>query len=244
MEHLFKLSTSWADLFIIGLGLLALRFILRWAYRLITYSPYWNQGSWLDGRLLRRMQILYEPLAIFILLGVFILIHPALHILLVGAFLLMSYAYARHYFAGRLMQLDSAVGEGKRLRTRGAEGVITRLEQLGLKLRTEHGIQFLNYSDLLREGYLLLSGEEIGGLYHLRLRPKEAAERKDHERFLLDLLAAAPYLDRTYSPQINLAEDGAKPVLEARVLLHDEKYLPDLLRLIQEWGYGSEIIHN
>mgnify|MGYP000234670063 CR=1 FL=1 len=114
MDFYLDQHIHWIDLLIITLVLLFLRILLQWIYRLITHSPYLSKVGWLDGHLFRQLQVIYEPVAILILLGFFILINPLLHGILVAASLLIGYHHGQHYLSGRLIQLDNALRPGQR----------------------------------------------------------------------------------------------------------------------------------
>ncbi|MCB0636595.1 MAG: hypothetical protein KDC54_08250 [Lewinella sp.] len=243
MRYYFDLTFNWADLLVIGLALLLLRMLLQWAYRLIIHSPFLNKVSWIDGHLLRQLQVIYEPLAVLLLLAVFVLINPVLHGILVAASVLLGFAHCRNYLTGRLMQLDEGLRTGQRLRSGTTEGAITALDRLGLKLRTEQGLHFITYSDLMTDGYLLLSGQEIGGLYHLHFQPTKNIKQKDPAQHLLDLLTTTPYIDgTTITPVLSPKGETPEQGWETQVLLRDNQYLPDFLQLVKEWGYDSIII--
>jgi len=89
----------------------------------------------------------------------------------------------------------------------------------------------------MTDGYMLLSGEEVGGFYQLNIQPNEPDEKIDYSTQLLDLLTTTPYLDWNHRPQLLPSKDTSKTI-KARVVVKEESHLHDLITLIQEWGYS------
>ena len=113
----------------------------------------------------------------------------------------------------------------------------------GIKLKTNSGAHFINYSKLLTEGYTLLSGEEIGGFYKLQLSPQSENMPLAPKQDLMNRLTTTPYIDWNHRPELQNSNDDPK-VFFARLVLRDKSNFHDLLSLIDEWGYSYKILQN
>lgn len=236
METLLLEQFSWGRLFIAGLILLTVYFILQFIRRLLERAAF--MGSWQAPamRFSRYILLIYEPLALVIIGGIFVLINPIFHGLIMGLLFLAGFPHLRNYLAGRVVQFDHHIDRGSRLRSGAFEGVVLEMGRLGLQLQTNEGLHHLTYARLLAEGYTLISGEEIGGFYQLLIRPREADEKVRHLQHLQNLLLTAPYLDWHHKPELT-SGDTEQQTIEARVLVREENHLHDLVELIREWGY-------
>lgn len=241
MDNIFSAQFSWTDFFFIALLLVVAYFILQFFDRMLR--KYEFLGKYQEGirGFIHSTFLLYEPLVLLILGGVFILINPVFHGILALIVLWGGFTHVKNYFSGRVVHFDDSISVGKRLKTNDLQGIISDMGRLGIKFRTKKGLQFINYSKLISDGYMLLSGEEVGGFYQLNIRPKELDEKMDYSTHLLDLLATTPYLDWNHKPQILPSKDASKPI-EARVVVKEESHLFDLITLIQEWGYTCKVI--
>lgn len=239
MEYFFSNQFTWLSFFVIGAVLLVLYFLLRFLQRmLIITNAESNIGGWVDI-LMGDLLILFEPVAIILLGSIFIFINPPFHGLLVGLAVFVGYNHIRNYMSGRFVHLDRSVNVGKRLKTKGIEGIISRLGNLGLYLQTDSGPHRINYATLLENGYTLVSGEDMGGFCHLRIKLTDEEKKHTGVQRLFDLLMTTPYVDWNHQPQI-LPIDSEADSFEAKFLLKDEKYIYDLRRLMKEWGYLFE----
>ncbi|MFK7932064.1 MAG: mechanosensitive ion channel domain-containing protein [Saprospiraceae bacterium] len=187
-------------------------------------------------RYVHRFLLIYELVVVLILGAAFILVSPLMHGLIVAALFAGAFPHIRNYICGRIVQFDKGVQIGNRLKFSDHTGTIAGIQRVGLKLRTNKGLRFINYSNLLNSGYLLLAGEEIGGYYRLQIKPQAGNETKNNRRKLLDILHATPYLNWQQRPIIKMNADGE--MLDARIVLREERQLGDLIQLLEEWGYS------
>ena len=243
METLWNSQFNWRELLTIAFALIAFYFALRFIRRFLPrLAPSERiQAPVKNG--IHYLLLIYEPLALLLISSVFIMINPFFHGLLLVLLLLPGFAHMRNYISGRIVQFDDAIAVGKRLQMQDIQGIIAERGRLGLKLRTGKGLHFINYSNMLSEGYLLMSGEEIGGLYHLKIRPNEPEEKTDYAVRLMDLLASTPYLDWTQRPEL-VPSTHNDHQYEARVLVKEENHLLDLVALIEDWDYSCKILDN
>ena len=87
---------------------------------------------------------------------------------------------------------------------------------------------------------MILSGEEIGGYYQLKIMPNEVNDRINYKIKLIDLFASVPYLDRKHTPEILVSNDVPNQI-NAKIMVKEERHLYELISLIKEWGFECEI---
>jgi len=223
-----------AALILVGLyaGLIALDRLLKE----LIIGRRWQ--AWLQ-QLLHYVITLYEPVAAILLSVIFVFINPVVNGILLALLILSGFQHLRDYLSGRIVRLENVIKPGKSLRSQGIQGMVSNLGMLGLQLKTSDGLHLIRYARLLAEGYTLVSGEDSGGFYRLKVAPlPEKEEQKLGAVHLLDLLATAPYLDLNHQPEIRPASDDGKR-MEASILLKEERHLYDLLPLMKEWGYEA-----
>ncbi|MFK7907967.1 MAG: hypothetical protein AB8B69_22740 [Chitinophagales bacterium] len=231
---------SWANFLTIAVVLFALYFLLQFIYQILERFNILGNFQKHLKKWIYHLLLVYEPLVLLILGSVFILVYPLFHGLLIGLLLLVGFPHVKNYMSGRIVQFDNAIDLGKQINTQGLKGMISSVGRSGLKLSTNKGLSFVSYSQLLTNGYLLESGEEIGGWYNLKISPAEPKEKVDYRLQLMDLLATTPYLDWTHKPTL-LTSNNTPHQIDARVLIKEENHLYDLMTLMEEWGYTCRI---
>lgn len=240
-EHfLSKTYFTWWKFFLSILFFFGLYFFLKFLSQVLNKYNFLGKFQSDVKRIVTHSLLIYEAIALLILGGAFVLINPISHGILTLLILAAGFSHVRNYFSGRIVQFDQSVEEGKRLKTLDSQGVIFKKGRLGLKLRTQKGVQFINYSSLISEGYILLSGEEVGGFYELVIQPLDLEEKKDYFTFLSDLFTTAPYLDLKHRPQLETINDETKTFL-ARVEVKEESHLQDLISLIKERNFSCKV---
>ncbi|MEZ4994728.1 MAG: hypothetical protein R2824_30195 [Saprospiraceae bacterium] len=241
MEELFAVRFSWTHLFSMALLLLAVFVALRFLDRLLERAAFLGRWQQPAQNTIRYLSLIFEPLALILLLGIFVMINPVFHGLLLILLFLAAFTHLRNYIAGRIIQLDHHLIRGSRLQMQEIEGVVLEMGRLGMQLQTKEGLYHLTYAQLLSRGYTLISGEEIGGFYQLRLSPGEVDGKIRHQQHIQNLLVTTPYLDWSHKPELTPLNDPQQS-LEIRVLLREEKHLHDLIALIREWGYDCRLM--
>ncbi|MBK7409505.1 MAG: hypothetical protein IPL49_01915 [Saprospirales bacterium] len=238
MTDFFEIQFNWWHLVKAAAWLVGVYFLLKITARWLGFGKIGSMQ--LGGSFLRGLQsgvqlglTLFEPAAALILGGIFIFINPALHGAVVLLLLVAGFSSLRNYVNGRILLLNSSVAGASRIEISAGEGgLIARKGRLGLFLRTDNGLRYIPYSTLLEQGYTLVSGDDMGRLFRIRLVPKE--EPGIEPGRLRGLLATTPYLDQSHVPELKALPGN---VFEVDLLLRDEKYLPDLVQLTSEWGW-------
>jgi hypothetical protein len=239
MEALLQPYFNWTNLILTA--------ILLWGgYLLLSYLKRSMQGSTLFGRYQRRaMELLsgfllfYEPFTVLTLTMIFLFINPFTHGIMLLVVILAAFMRIRDYVSGRIIQTSSLLVEGKRMKTAKSTGVISRIGRMGLYLQTGEGLHFVNYSNLLTEGYSLATGKEIGGYYQLHILP-EVMDKGRPFRFLENKFVITPYLDRTFKPELTLNPKNDREIM-ARIAVREDQHLQELLQLMEEWGYPAQV---
>ena len=243
MDNWIPYQQSWASFIGIGLSLLAIYFVLLFAQRLLKRFHY--LGRWQDRicRILHFVLIVFEPLAAILLCSVFVLINPLVHGLFLLLILIFGASYIRNYMSGRLAQVDNNIAKGMRIRTGTAEGIITEMDRMGLYLQSRDGLHYISYVKLMTTGYTLISGDEIGGLYHLEIDTGEVKSKTNPIQQLMDRLTMTPYIDWKHKPELYLIESATDTQrIDTRILLKEESHLHELIALIREWGYEAKVL--
>jgi hypothetical protein len=111
---------------------------------------------------------------------------------------------------------------------------------LGLRLQTSKGLHFLNYDDLLKNGYTLLTGEKNSTFFRLKVNVTDTEEQPNRLDELRELLHVAPYINWKHQPQITATDNIDQPWL-VEVALHDEKHLNDLILRMEEQDFSAKI---
>jgi hypothetical protein len=240
MDYIFTAKASWGNLLIIAITLLVFYFALQFFNRIVRRAAFLRVFQKPIQRVIRYLLLLYEMLVIIILGSVFIMINPFYHGILLGVILLVAFSHIRNYVSGRMIKMANEIREGGSLQTDKMEGSVAKLRRLGLNLKTKKGIHFIQYSELMSNGYTILAGEDIGGFYELQITAKEEESKVNHATRLLDLLITAPYLDWHHKPEVTAKSENPNN-LEAKVLVREEVHVHELVTLIKEWGYGCRI---
>jgi hypothetical protein len=233
---------NWWQFLLSSLLLLGLYCLLEFLNRVLTKYNFLGKYQTNVKGLVMHSLLIFEAVALLILGSGFVLINPFYHGILVVIVLAVGFNHLKNYFSGRIVQFDKSVIEGKRLKTYNSHGVIFKKGRFGLKLRTHKGVQFVNYSRLISDGYTLLTGIEVGGFYELEIQPKSFELKKDYLIVLRDLLTTTPYLDLSHKPQLEKVGDGESRVILARVEVKEESHLQDLVTLIKEQDFSCKVV--
>jgi len=241
MNSWFLYKFYWDDFFLAAFWLLLLYFALYILEEVTQRRAASGRFQIQLKQWSHRVFIVYELLAIVILAGIFMLINPYLHGIILLILAIGSFTYLRSYISGRWIQYDNSITEGVEMKTADLQGVVLGMDRTKMRLQTSEGLHYLNYHQLLNDGYTLVSGDEIGGYYHLELSPQATLEGiKNHRLHLLDLFVMAPYVDWHHKPEL-FEDDDVPNTVDARILLREESHLHELIALIREWGYQCKI---
>lgn len=243
MNHLFTPYFTLTNFVATALTLLAIYLILRLLDQVLKKAVLPEQFLSPLRMGLNWALLFFEPVSALILLVIFIFIRPNLNGPVAALILFGGFSHLRNYLSGFIMKVYDSIKIGNRLRTTSVEGVITFVGRLGLRLRTSDGENFSNYSKLLSDGYTLVTGEESGGFYQLNisLKKEENKEGKISNYYrIYDLFAQAPFLNPNHKPDISKATNTDNHFF-AKILVDEEHHLHELIALLDENGWKTEI---
>lgn len=237
MEEMLIKSSSWTELVLYTVVLLGVYLLLRLLYRISRNIGYWPWYQRKASKYMRKLLILYEPIAVIVIVAEFVTVKPLFHGIIIAVIIIASIALLRNYFSGRVLLWDGALSEGLRIVSADVEGVVGKLGRTGLRMKSSKGLQYLSYNRLFKDGYMISSGEYAGAYCHLNIHPKEGESLETTSTKLYDLLVSSPYVDDRYKPEFRLSRN--MNALELRVLLRHERHEIELINLIREWGFSS-----
>jgi hypothetical protein len=242
MDYLWRVhyDYSWGGLLSISVKLVLLYFALQLAHRILVRISAPTDWQLAINRFVQYSLLLFEPIVVLVIGSYFILIKPFFHGLIVILLLLAGLRQLRNYFSGRILLFDRSLKVGTRLNHKELNGLITYIGRLGLRLQTNKGLHFLNFEDLLRDGYTLLIGEKNSSFFRLKVNVTETEDRVAKLEQLGELLQVVPYLNWRHRPQITRANNPEQPWL-VEIALHDEKHLDDLIQRLKEQDFSAKI---
>ena len=242
MESIILTNINWSHFLTGGLGFIALYFALQFLKRILRLTSTWGDMWLMFQRWADYLLLVYEMVAVTGMTGIFVMINPFYHGILVVILILIANAHMKNYFSGRVLQLKNQILADTNIQIGEAEGLVYSLNRLGLQLQTDKGLHYIPYGKVLSNGYTLLAGKHIGGYYELNIRSNTKDKNANHEFRLLDVLTMAPYVDWHHKPEI-LIDDNDPQHFVAKVLVREEAHLHDLISLIREWGYDCQLAH-
>ncbi len=230
-------TLSWGNLVVAIIALVAIYLVINLLADSLRRVNLLGRSNTAVTRILDFILQIYEPIAIIIIVGIFVFINPMLHGLLVGLLLVFAWLPVKNYINGRLVLLAHQLQTGQRITIDNASGLIRKLGRLGLSLQTREGMRFVNYTSLVKHGYLLLRGEQVGRLHKFLIGTRTGDLSITT---LNNLLLGCPYLDWSLPPEVNPeANDDQQYLLQ--VLLREDEHLNFMLELIREWGFDCQL---
>lgn len=241
IPFLVKGIFSWPGFFTLVAFQVGLFFLLQLADRLLAGTGNWGRVMGLIRRFIHYTLLIYEPLAIILIASAFVLINPPFHGLMLALVLMLAFGHLRNYISGRLLLLNPLFAPGRRMSNGDTRGIITNIGRQGISLQTQQGVEVVRYAQLVNHGFTVDPGDEIGGYFNLKISLTDKMLAAEPVQHFQDLLSSAPYLDRKHKPEISthLIDDKS---FQVKVLLQEENHLYELISLIREWGYESEVL--
>lgn len=209
----------------------------------LTWSTILSESNVLIlNQVLDNFLLIYEPLALLLLLSVLIAVKPIIVLPIVIILLVISHKHWRNYISRSVVLINNRVKSQVHLISGDIEGKVIGLRRLGIDVQTQKGIHNISYQSLLDNGYTISEGERISRLYVLDMVVPENTQ-SNPSSFLMDKLASTPYIDWKTTPQIEVRGiDNDKVSLE--VVLRDKSHLDEVVSLLREWHYTSITVQN
>ncbi|NJN77580.1 MAG: hypothetical protein HC803_04025 [Saprospiraceae bacterium] len=234
-----KATFSWSEFLFLGAILIAAYFTLQLLKRFLQVTQFFGRFQRPIKNVVYNILLIFEPTVILLLSSAFLMLNPIYHAILLGLFFVFFFPHIRNYVHGRIVQSNNSLATGREIKIGNLEGIVNGIERLGLKIKTTKGLHFISYSHIIRDGYMLLSGDDISGYYQLLIVPNEPNSRTNYEEELIDYLSSIPYLDWTHKPEIVVEENYQ---IKARVIVKDESHLQELMNLISGRNYSCKIL--
>jgi len=135
------LSISWSRWFILILIVVGIFMLVGFIIKIIERNMRTGYFSRQTIQYLRKFRILMEPIGIGIIAMTFALINPVVHGSLILVSLALAFIPLRNYFTGHLLLLNDAFSEGERIKVNTNEGVIDKIDRLGLTLQIKERLR-------------------------------------------------------------------------------------------------------
>lgn len=241
VERLYdKAAFSWSEFVVVGAILLMAYLSLRVLQRFLSIGKPFGQFQRPIRMFATYFLLVFEPIVILLLSSAFLLINPIYHGLLMGMIMMFAYAHMKNYVNGRIVQFNSSFSVGSEIEVNDLSGIISNKSRLGVQIKTGSGVHFVSFSHIIKNGYMLLSGNDISGFYELLIVPNKPNDKYNYELQLMDLLSSVPYLDWNHKPEITINDDYE---IKIRVIVKDENHLNDLVTLIKGWDYSCKAVN-
>ena len=118
MEKVFTPQFSWIYWGITALVLLIVYFLLKFFLRLARQTTFFKRNRLYLKSSMEWALLIYEPLALFILAGIFVFINPVFHGFLIGLLLIPGFQHLRNYESGKIIQASKSLTLGKKTEIR------------------------------------------------------------------------------------------------------------------------------
>ncbi|NND33180.1 MAG: hypothetical protein HKN76_11365 [Saprospiraceae bacterium] len=240
MELIFESQINWSSFLKTLVWLFAVFVLLRIFRRWLTLDrfgrPFWglDLGEYLKV-FIHKALLIYEPIAVLIIATSLFLVDPIRHGPILALLIILGFPGLKNYINGRILLLSTALSRATRIQTDSIKGAVVQWERLGLCLQTDEGLRHIPYSHLVAQGFTLIAGEQMGHLVELNLTEKKDAIGSFAK--LQGIVLSCPYLDTSHRPDFIEMPDH----VNASLILRDEKYLPDLIQVLEEWGWEARL---
>lgn len=235
MEQITFSWTNWIFALVLIVGLY---FALTLLAKVLTRREMSGQQQRQSNSFVRILFLVYEPVALLLLLVLFVFVNPVLDGLLVAIVFLFGYPMIKNYVIGRFYLVAQKLKNKQHITVDNTKGVIQKIGYTGIELQTSEGLRMVDYTTLSSQGYTLLKGKRVGGVHNLLVHFDKKSD-VNHKRQLADKLLFCPFIDWSMKPQINY-KDETENTCQIEVLLRKEKHLHYLTQLLKDWGYNVE----
>ena len=186
--------------------------------------------------------LIYEPLALLLLLSALIGVKPSMILPVVVILLIISHRHWRNYISRTVVLINKRIKPGVHIHSGNVEGKVINFGRLGTEIQTQKGIFVMSYQTLLDNGFTISEGDEVSRLYSIQMSTIGGGSIES-TTVLLDHLANTPYIDWSSPPEIEEAGID-KNNITLRVVLRDKSHLDEIVSLLKEWQYSDiEVKH-
>ncbi len=200
MNTIPQLNT-WQGLF----WLLVVLIITFWCFKLLKYSleqlairNVFNKQLLLFSD---KAILFFTPIAVVILLLNFISINYISHSIILVIISVFGFSQIKNYINGLFLKSNPMIQTGSKIQVGEYIGDIKKFLLLGVKLNTENGVQYINYSTVSSLGFTVKPNTTSVLTQTLYLETDKTPEQ------ILDLLFSNPILNYNQPPTINKTEN-------------------------------------
>ncbi len=246
-EGLFQAAVTWSTFISVTTAVAVVYVLLVLLRRRLDRGLYLREADGPVRAFLRIFLLLIDPLAVAVLMAVFVAIWPTLHGLILLLILAFGYPWIRDFVAGRVLQFDRGVKVGRQLETQGLHGTVAALGLTALYMQREEGRSRLSYLDVLRSGYTISGDPTRGGYFQLQVVLPEGKDTDDHShgstaiKELHNLLLDNPYVRPSFRLQLHPGDTGER-VVDLNVGVLRAEHLQHLVAQLREQGFVASII--
>lgn len=205
--------------------------------RRLNRGLYLREADTTVRALLRIFLLVIDPIALLVLLAVFVAIWPFVHGLIAALLLAFGWRHVENYVAGRVLRFDRSVQGGRQLSSRSHSGIIGTFGLTALYLQREDGRRRVGYTQLLDEGYSVAGDPARGGYFRLQVLLPDAEHTLDGLNH--DLLAN-PYAKTDFALEPHPTE-GDERLVDVSLGLHRAEHLDYLVDQLRELGYVATV---
>lgn len=187
---------TWTLFFQILSVLIALYWILKFIGSVLKKLSKRTSTKRLVQRTFAKTLIVYKPLAAVFLALIFIGINYLVNGVLFLLLGVLLFGYLRSYLNGITFRINPIVYKGAHIVIENYEGEILRLLFFGLLIQEKNGKRFINYSDIEKYGFSIMS-EDYDALKTALYLPEDVSDET-----ILDLIFENPLVDYKETPTL------------------------------------------
>lgn len=233
---------SWGHFITILIVLIGIYFLLKLIIRIgINVGVLGKTQERIVG-FLGDILIVFEPIALVVLLGIFVMISPMYHGTILALILLSGISQIRNYFAGRMILLNKSITIGSPIKSGEMKGTIIKMDRLGMRIRTLEGVYFVNYQNLQGEGYLISNLGQIGGIYLMSITDNREDPKKGMQNELYHILRASPFIEPERKIKIDI--NSEKSIATVGLAIRNNDHVDELLAHLNDRGFSAHIIND
>ena len=233
---------SWGHFVTILIVLVGVYFLLKLIIRIGGNIGFIGKTQERVVSFLRHVLIVFEPIGLVVLLAILVLISPIFHGTVLSLLLLSNISQIRNYFMGRMLLLNEAITIGTPIKSGEKKGTIISMDRFCLCIRTLEGEYYMNYQNLIKEGYLISNQDQIGGNYMISIIDRRKHPKMELKNELYHILRISPFIvpERKIRIDASLEKNNATVSLAIRNMDH----VNDLLAHLEDRGFEVRIINN
>jgi len=232
---------SWGHFITIALVLIGFYFLLKLIIRIGLNVGVVGNSQGRIVNILRHALIVFEPLALIVLIGVFVMISPMVHGTIMALILLSNISLIRNYFMGRMILLDGEIKVGTPIKSGELKGTVIGMDRAGLRIRTIDGTYFLNYQYLIQDGYLISNVDQIGGNYLMSIKDNRKEVKKEFKNELYHILRGSPFIEPERTIKFDMSDED--DLVRVSLAIRDKEHVNDLLDHLSDRGFTAQIIN-